>query len=804
MPAHSDCSIAIIGAGIGGLALAIGLLQQNVPFTIYESAAQFDAIGAGIGLGPNALRAMELMDSQFAAMYDQIKVGNTTPGRVHEQFEILSAGEGFGVHQGWHGGSVSHPAFHRSSVHRRDLLEVMKQRIPEGRICFNKRVVGIENAPSGPVVLSFADGATATVDAVVGCDGIKGMTRRFVLGDEYAGEVVAKYANTYAYRHVASMATAREILGSYAADAKWYMNQGKGLAMYPISKGSEVNMVVFIHDPKPWSGEQSARQVSHEAMVADLEGLDSRLVKVLQNATPVRWPLFHHPDTPIYANGRICILGDAAHASSPSQAAGAGQGLEDALVLSRLLGLVQRPGQLEAAFQAYGSVRQPRAQTVVQQSYEVMLKYFLVHPDSGDDLQKLTDDANERLPLLWWHDLEADSISVKAHTIQTNIMTNKEETSPVPDNPEPPQSQPYSIYTRKEKWILVTLVAFAGLFSPLPANIYFPAIPKLTQVFNRSVEDMNLTVTIYLVFQGAGPMLWGPLADKWGRRPLYLVCLSILAASCVGLALCPPSAYWLLLLLRALQAGGCASTIALGAGVIGDIAAAEERGGPLLPVVGRDRNKHRGIMDDVTSLRITMGSSNPFRLLLYPDVALTLTYTGIIHAVNYTITTTISSSFTEIYPTLSETSIGLCYLAGGGGMIIGSTITGRLLNWDYRRVKKKYEDSPGSDNTSRPDNCDNNTIPIEYARLRMTPVLLIVLVGCYSSGVIACTNLVRCSLAAILVSVIDRLTRRLGFGWTYSILGGICALLLPLIYAEIKLGPRWRGRRRLGETSLEN
>ena len=59
-------------------------------------------------------------------------------------------------------------------------------------------------------------------------------------------------------------------------------------------------------------------------------------------------------------------------------------------------------------------------------------------------------------------------------------------------------------------------------------------------------------------------MLWGPLSDRIGRRPVFLVCLGILVASCVGLAVTPTDAFWLLLLLRAVQAGGCASTIALG------------------------------------------------------------------------------------------------------------------------------------------------------------------------------------------------------------------------------------------------
>ncbi|PGH00356.1 hypothetical protein GX51_05855 [Blastomyces parvus] len=422
-PTDPSFTIAIIGAGIAGLALAIGLRKQNVSYKIYEAAPQFDAVGAGIGIGPNALRAMALMDTHFANMYDKIKVGNACRDRLHEQFEILSAGQGFGALDGWHGGSVSHPNFERSSAHRKALLEVMSTFIPEGTVEFSKRVVRVEHVQGGKkkqVHLTFFDGDTLVVDAVVGCDGIKGITRGVVLEREYPEEIVARYCSTYVYRCIVPMQEAKRILGSYAENAKWYMGEGRGCVIYPISKGEEVNVVVFIRDERPWREEQAAMQVSREEMLSDFDGFDQRLIDLLDNTNPVRWPLFHHPYTSTYYRGHVCLLGDSAHASSPSQAAGAGLGLEDALVLSRLLGLVKKPGQLEVAFEVYNSIRQPRAQAVVQESQEVLLAYFLAHPEFGHDIQKLTDYANKRLPLIWFHDLEAD---VKAAEDQFRELT---------------------------------------------------------------------------------------------------------------------------------------------------------------------------------------------------------------------------------------------------------------------------------------------------------------------------------------------------------------------------------------------
>jgi predicted MFS family arabinose efflux permease len=106
-------------------------------------------------------------------------------------------------------------------------------------------------------------------------------------------------------------------------------------------------------------------------------------------------------------------------------------------------------------------------------------------------------------------------------------------------------------------------------------------------------------------------------------------------------------------------------------------------------------------------------SINPFIIFTYPDVVIALLFTGVIYAVNYSIMATISSSFSVVYPWLSETLLGICYLPTGVGMIIGSQVTGRLLDWEYAKIKRRIPDGP---------------FPKEYARLRTMPLHLVIFV----------------------------------------------------------------------------
>lgn len=139
-------------------------------------------------------------------------------------------------------------------------------------------------------------------------------------------------------------------------------------------------------------------------------------------------------------------------------------------------------------------------------------------------------------------------------------------------------SKPYSAFPISTRWFISALVGVAAIFSPISSNIFVPAIPTLAQAFGKSEQDISLAVTVYLVFQAVTPSFFGSLSDTYGRRPVYIVTLSVYLCANIGLAAMPTTHYWLLLFLRGLQSTGGSAVISIGAGSVADVAEPRERG----------------------------------------------------------------------------------------------------------------------------------------------------------------------------------------------------------------------------------
>lgn len=244
-------SIAIVGGGISGLTLAIGLHKQNVPFTIYESAHKFGEIGAGVGFGPNTVRAMELISPEIVEGYKRC----VTHGWDKKNWFTVRVGDerkagpdGVLKHKKKEGLKVGDPIFEirytndglAGGVHRAHFLDELLKLIPESTSKLGKRLVDITSATDGSqdVVLHFADGTTAQHSAVVGCDGIKSKSREILLGPGYK----AVFSGKYAYRGLIPMDKAVKMLGEEVAqNAQMYMGYHGHLLTFPIEKGKTMN-----------------------------------------------------------------------------------------------------------------------------------------------------------------------------------------------------------------------------------------------------------------------------------------------------------------------------------------------------------------------------------------------------------------------------------------------------------------------------------------------------------------------------------------------------------------------------------
>ena len=149
----------------------------------------------------------------------------------------------------------------------------------------------------------------------------------------------------------------------------------------------------------------------------------------------------------------------------------------------------------------------------------------------------------------------------------------------------PTLSIPYTAFSPRHKRLITVLLTLTMLASPLTATIYLPFLPLLANHFRVSLQAINLTITLYIVFQAISPLIFATASDSFGRRPVYLITYAIYTAASLGLALNRHS-YAALLILRALQSLGASAVLAIAFGVAADLSPPAERGSILGPTQG--------------------------------------------------------------------------------------------------------------------------------------------------------------------------------------------------------------------------
>ena len=406
--------VAVIGGGLGGLCLAIGLVQRGISVQVYEGASSWTDGGAGLVFAKNAMAAMEKISPAIYEVFAKRSSGQGWESKKTTYMDYRN-----GLTNGELIASVVCANTGQESVHRTLFAKDLVALLPDGTFHMGKRLTHIENREDGRYLLKFADGMSVDTDVVVGADGIKSRCRQILFGENSA-EACPKYAKEFAYRGMVPMERAVAILGDeYARNSMVNIGPGCLTTTYPVEKGTLLNPVAC-RSLEKWEYDEWVIPSSSEALKSDFVGCGPVMQKVISLMDkPSIWALFDHPECSTFYKRNFALIGDAAHASTPHQGAGCGQALEDALVTSSLLAdeSVILPEHVEHAFAAYDAIRRPRALKVVQTSRENGEICMMRGKSTGEDLDKIKSNLNERFNWIWHEDLDqqVESAIAKLH-----------------------------------------------------------------------------------------------------------------------------------------------------------------------------------------------------------------------------------------------------------------------------------------------------------------------------------------------------------------------------------------------------
>ncbi|KAG6000350.1 hypothetical protein E4U21_005559 [Claviceps maximensis] len=430
MPAnksHPCLDFAIIGGGVSGLTLAIALLHRGLKVNIYEKADSFQEIGAGVSFTPNALQAMKICHPAIYEAFEKVCTRNLWPSKQKTWFDYYdgetrtrSARVRGDEDVDADASASASPVFSISNnigqngVHRARFLDELIKLIPDEVTHFGKRLDKYQQDTHGRLHLSFTDGTEHQADVLLACDGIKSRVRQLLFGAHHPC-AQPSYTHKYAYRALIPMDDAIKTMGEERAqNASMHMGRGGHILTFPINHGQTVNVVAFHTTSEQWpdSSKLSASS-TREAALRDFSHFRPEIIQLLKRSSPNLdvWAIFDLGDNPppTFAKGPVCLVGDAAHATSPHHGAGAGFCIEDAAVLAQLLANddVSDRTAVEVALAAYDAIRRGRASWLVKSSRHIGNTYEWMAEGIEDDFSKIQEEIIYRNGVIANADVEA-------------------------------------------------------------------------------------------------------------------------------------------------------------------------------------------------------------------------------------------------------------------------------------------------------------------------------------------------------------------------------------------------------------
>ncbi|EKM60416.1 uncharacterized protein PHACADRAFT_246354 [Phanerochaete carnosa HHB-10118-sp] len=419
--------VAICGGGIGGLTLALVLkkFMTSSTFTVdlYEAEPSFTEIGAGITV-------WQRTRSVFASLGLQATLENRalSPPMTLRKSDTK---EPFVFHTL----VIPHGCI---ALPRADMVQLLVESLYADStsfltIHFSKKLEVYDQDGYG-ITLRFADGSSSRADVLVGADGIGSPTRKTMYagiaehiaqGDpEKATSILQSARPTWTGTHAYRTLLDREKLKTISPQnvmlggGLLWCGSGKHVVSYPISP-TLINILFFDTIPdglgKPLSG-PSVVAASKDEIVELYKDWEDDLRIAAENIGDVsKWAISHMRDLPQYADGRVVLIGDSAHSMSTHFGAGAGQAIDDAYVLGRILAHPKvTANNIAEALKVYDAVRRPVASTALEYSLRTGFLYEF-HPDylpvgtdieklrAGDraELKKVSDDLQDMVRFHW-------------------------------------------------------------------------------------------------------------------------------------------------------------------------------------------------------------------------------------------------------------------------------------------------------------------------------------------------------------------------------------------------------------------
>ncbi|KAF8888036.1 hypothetical protein BD779DRAFT_1672449 [Infundibulicybe gibba] len=408
--------VAICGGGIGGVAAAVALSRHpDIDVNIYEATSEFSEVGAGIGVWPRVWKLL----TELGLDRDLAKITNTKPtyDKVDTfTFRKSDQAQGLDFYNLQTEGSFIR-------YHRADFLQVLVDHLPAScGISFSKRLKSYIQHSSGKIDLLFEDGTTAKCDILIGADGIKSAVRRNMLTNkarkaaeagkleesvQLMNSIEPRWTGIAAYRALIPTERLQAYRDTHPdlnvtipemnSIPTMYMGQHINAVVYPISSGKLINIGLFHAKeelagstfPGPW-----VESVDTDEILAAHNHWEPQLQAIIECIhRPSRWAIHEAQPLQSWADGNVALLGDSAHAMSPQQASGAGQAVEDAMILATLLGHhLTTSRNIAQVLSIYDQIRRPFAERVAEKSI-INGQYF------GLQLDGIDFDRNpERLP----------------------------------------------------------------------------------------------------------------------------------------------------------------------------------------------------------------------------------------------------------------------------------------------------------------------------------------------------------------------------------------------------------------------